>query len=184
MAETAICPLNIRRTSQISAMFFLYQKRMAKTLLGRRGAWEKGRTLLVWGLGSGIPYGRPFPGPVPGRLRCPDGPCGRPRPARNRFRAGGFQKRRNQPRPQSAPGGKTVPKPTPVARITFNWETTGARNRFWAPGRPASRPAPATRFPARQETGAGRRIRRPAPADPPIKAGPSGYSQQQSSPKA
>ena len=163
MAETAICPLNIRRTSQISAMFFLYQKRMAKTLLGRRGAWEKGRTLLVWGLGSGIPYGRPFPGPVPGRLRCPDGPCGRPRPARNRFRAGGFQKRGNQRRPQPVPGGKTVPKPTPVARITFNRELTGARNRFWAPGRPDARtPRPAAR--ARpKKAGAGRRVRHPAP---------------------
>lgn len=108
-----------------------------------------------------VPPARPQP--VPGRPRRPVTTCGCLWPARNRFRAGGFQKRGNQRRPQPVPGGKTVPKPTPVARITFNREITGARNRFWAPGRPDARtPRPAAR--ARpKKAGAGRRVRHPAP---------------------
>ena len=110
------------------------------------------------------PRNQRVPKPVPGRLGCPDGPSGRPRPAHNRFRAGGFQKRRNQPRPQPVPGGKTAPKPTPVARIIFNRKTTGARNRFWEPGRPDARaPRTAARARPNKKAGAGRRVRHPAP---------------------
>ena len=128
------------------------------------------------------PRSRRFPKPVPGRLRRPDGPSGRPRPAHNRFRAGGFQKRRNQRRPQRAPGGKTAPKPTPVARITFNRETTGARNRFWAPGRPS--PEARSPHPSRQK-GRGRATRPPpGPGQPASFGQTASYSQQQSSPRA
>lgn len=117
MAETAICPLNIRRTSQISAMFFLYQKRMAKTLLGRRGAWEKGRTLLVWGLGSGIPYGRPFPGPVPGRIAASAEKPALPKTGSGKAEMPRWALRASPARPQPVPGGRfsKEEKPTPPA---------------------------------------------------------------------